>query len=121
MTATTQGRRGLLVCGAFIVILGGVGLRIAAATTNLWHDEVWSLWLLHGVRSPTEILTAVHHDNNHPVNSLFLYVIGERGSWLVYRLLSIAAGGGAIRGMAAGRLTIRGMAARSSVVHGFRR
>src|SRR6188768_1399252 len=96
VTATTQGRRGLLVCGAFIVILGGVGLRIAAATTNLWHDEVWSLWLLHGVRSPTEILTAVHHDNNHPVNSLFLYVIGERGSWLVYRLLSIAAGGGAI-------------------------
>ncbi|HXK34183.1 MAG TPA: glycosyltransferase family 39 protein [Dehalococcoidia bacterium] len=87
--------RGLAAVAA-VVVVGGLGLRLAAASTNLWQDEVWSLWLLGRVTAPADVFTAVHHDNNHPLNSLFLYALGERQSWLLYRLLALASGAGAI-------------------------
>ncbi len=38
------------------------------------------------------MFTAIHHDNNHHLNSLYLYFVRESASWILYRLHVIAAG-----------------------------
>ena len=80
---------GVLVC------LGTV-LRVQASFTELWQDEIWSLILLRDVTSPIDIVTKIHESNNHILNSLFLYFLGDHTSWLPYRLLSLVSGIGSI-------------------------
>ena len=77
--------------------LGGIvavcaAVRFAAARNDLWLDEVWSLRLVQQVHSAAEIVTRLWHDNNHPLNSLWLYLVGpEQPAWK-YRLLAWATG-----------------------------
>ena len=77
--------------GAVVLFLAllGVVLRCAATRGELWLDELWSLELLRGVTNPLDILVRVRHDNNHPLNSLWLWFLGEpRPAW-AYRLPSL--------------------------------
>jgi hypothetical protein len=76
--------------GAVVVASGAV--RLACACNDLWLDEIWSLRLVQTLHSPTEILTQLRHDNNHPLNSLWLYLLGPGRSEWVYRLLSVVTG-----------------------------
>jgi len=70
-----------------LVAVFGVG-RFAGLCNDLWLDEIWSLRLVQQLRSPAEILTRLWHDNNHPLNSLWLYLVGpDQPAW-AYRLLS---------------------------------
>jgi hypothetical protein len=71
-------------------------LRLACARGDLWLDEIWSLRLVAQVRHPWEILTAIRHDNNHPLNSLYLYLVGPGAPAWAYRLLSVAAGSASV-------------------------
>ena len=48
------------------------------------------------VSMPWEILTRCHSDNNHPLNSLCLYVLGEQRHWFAYRVPSLLAGVGTV-------------------------
>src|SRR5262249_34148389 len=60
---------------------------------DFWFDEAWSALLVReGVGSPLDILTRLHVDNNHPLNSLFLYALGDRSAWIVYRIPSLLFG-----------------------------
>lgn len=66
-------------------------IRLTCARNDLWLDEIWSLRLLESVRSPLQILT-IRHDNNHPLNSLALYVLmPAQADWL-YRLFPLVTG-----------------------------
>lgn len=62
------------------------------AAGELWLDEVLSLQWARNAASPVEILTLYRHDNNHPLNTLWLYAVGEGRSELVYRALSMVSG-----------------------------
>lgn len=72
--------------GGVVAIFGAV--RFACACNDLWLDEIWSLRLVQPLHSPAEILTQLRHDNNHPLNSLWLYLLGPGQAEWAYRLLS---------------------------------
>ena len=75
-----------VVCGVFAAV------RFACLFNDLWMDEIWSLDLLRTIHSPGEILSVLRHDNNHPLNSLFLYLLMPATHEWTYRLLSWATG-----------------------------
>lgn len=67
-------------------------LRLAGVFTDFWLDEIWSLDLAASLHSPWEVFTKLHIDNNHYLNTLFMYLLGERADWRWYRLLSLLTG-----------------------------
>jgi hypothetical protein len=42
------------------------------------------------------VFTAIHHDNNHYLNTLYLYAVGATPVWLTYRIPAIVAGVGSV-------------------------
>ena len=71
---------------AIVAVFGAV--RLGCAWNDLWLDEIWSLRLVQALHSPAEIVTRLWHDNNHPLNSLWLYLLGPGQAEGAYRLLS---------------------------------
>ena len=86
-----MGRRGVGVALAGCAL--GFVLRWFAAQTDPWLDEIWTFELLGQILFPTDVLFEIHHSNNHPLNTLILYALGEGGAdfWW-YRLHTLAAG-----------------------------
>jgi hypothetical protein len=78
---------GILVCASMIYI---------AARGDLWLDEIWSIFFAESAKSPWDIISLYKHDNNHVLNTLYLYVIGKQDHLVYYRLLSIVAGIGSL-------------------------
>lgn len=78
--------------GWAVIVVGFALVRLTGLFNNLWLDEVWSLRMVQSIHSPWEILTKLQHDNNHPLNSLYLYVVQPAGADWVYRLFSWLAG-----------------------------
>lgn len=79
----------LAICFAFL--LSSV-LIITAARGDLWLDEIWSLLFVRASHSVADLFVRFHHDNNHLLNSLFLYYAGERKTLFVYRLFAVFSG-----------------------------
>lgn len=78
---------GILVCAIMICI---------AARGDLWLDEIWSIFFAESAKSPWDIISLYQHDNNHVLNTLYLYVIGKQDHLVLYRLLSVVAGVGSL-------------------------
>jgi hypothetical protein len=72
--------------------LVAAGIRVAAANGDLWFDEIWSLALISNAHSAADVLLRLHHDNNHHLNSLYLYLLGDGHTALAYRGASLLAG-----------------------------
>ncbi|WFP60815.1 MULTISPECIES: hypothetical protein [unclassified Mesorhizobium] len=72
--------------------MAGLVLRLLGARGDLWLDEIWSLTLLKPLTSIDQIFWRVNHDNNHFLNSFYLYLVGPDTSPLIQRGLSIALG-----------------------------
>ena len=64
-------------------------VRIIAAHNDLWLDEIISLQIAKAVKTPWQIFSAVHSDNNHHLNTLYLYFVRAQDSAPVYRYLSL--------------------------------
>lgn len=90
------------------IALAGLVLRLLGARGDLWVDEIWSLELLQPLTSIDQIFWRINHDNNHFLNSIYLYLVGPDASPLLQRGLSIALGVGSIVAAAA---TARGRSA----------
>lgn len=75
------------------LVVGAV-LRIAASLNDLWLDEIWTLWMLgREVDQPLDILRgAMRHDNNHLLNSVWMYAVGPHRPGIVYRGPAVLAG-----------------------------
>ncbi|TJV69057.1 MAG: hypothetical protein E5X76_26350 [Mesorhizobium sp.] len=86
-----------------IAVIGVAGfvLRVLGARGDLWVDEIWSLALLEPLTSIDQIFWRINHDNNHFINSIFLYLVGADATPLLQRGLSIALGVGAVFAAAA--------------------
>ena len=84
--------RGVLVGMTAVLVIVGALLRVLAAQGELWLDELWSFRLVHTLDGPGGIFTSLHHDNNHHLNSLYLWFVVESPVWILYRLHAVAAG-----------------------------
>ncbi len=69
-----------------LVVATGVLIRVRAAFNDLWMDEIWSLELVRELHSAFGVFTQTHHDNNHYLNNLFIYFLGQHGDWPGYRI-----------------------------------
>ncbi len=67
----------------------GLILRSLAMGGELWLDEVWSLLKVSDLTSPIEIITKVKHDNNHILNSLWMWLWEPSQSPLIFRAPSL--------------------------------
>lgn len=83
---------GLVASGLFLALL----LLTICSQGDLWLDEIWSLSFAENASSWQEIFTKYHHDNNHLINTLYLYLIGPQKHFFLYRLLSIISGVGSL-------------------------
>lgn len=75
-----------------LIVVVGLALRLLGARGDLWLDEIWSLALLKPLTSIDQIFWRVNHDNNHFLNSIYLYLVGPDASPPIQRGLSVAFG-----------------------------
>lgn len=80
----------------FFVVVGAALLRVAASRGDFWLDEIWSWTFARQAASALDIFTRFPHDNNHILNTLFLYFLGDQRHWIVYRIPSVLAGVGTV-------------------------
>ena len=90
--AAPKRRFGALAAWTAVAALVGLGLRILGARGDYWQDEIWTFFLLRGVHSPLGIFLDLSADNNHFLNTLYLYAVGEDATPLVARAFPILLG-----------------------------
>ena len=96
-------RRGLALVGWPLIALvaAGLALRLFLSRAPLWNDEIWSILNLRSLNSPAGVLWGLSHDNNHFLNSLWLWgVTPFTADPTALRLVSILAGAATIPVMA---------------------
>ena len=85
----------MAVCAALLAL--ATVIRVFGALNDLWLDEVWSLKWVGAITAPWQVFTGIHHDNNHYLMTLWMYLLGPwQRFWIVYRIPSIAAGIGTV-------------------------
>jgi hypothetical protein len=86
--------RGLSPVFLILALLIGLAaiVRVIATCNDLWLDELISLRIANAVKTPWQILSGVHNDNNHYLNTLFLYFVRKQNYAPLYRYLSVAWG-----------------------------
>ncbi|MBI5453814.1 MAG: hypothetical protein HY956_04220, partial [Deltaproteobacteria bacterium] len=84
---------------ALILLIAAFGaLRVASALNDLYIDEIWSLHFASRASSVFDVFS-VRHDNNHILNTVYLYFAGSGSlfpsippTFIHQRLLSVVAG-----------------------------
>ena len=75
----------LLGLAAVLALIAGGCLRLRGIVGDLWLDEIWSLNNLKSVSSFFDIFTSLKTDNNHFLNSAYLYIVGDAAGPIIYR------------------------------------
>jgi hypothetical protein len=91
--ATASERLSPRVYALAIAVAMGLALllRLPALGSDLWIDEVWSWGIAQSLKSWREVFT-LESSNNHPLNTLWFYVVGDTNSAWIYRSVSLVAG-----------------------------
>jgi hypothetical protein len=79
-----------------IIVFVAAILRIPGLFTDFWLDEIWTLKIVLGMDSAWDVFTEVRHSNNHHLNTLFFYALGDLQTWPLYRIHSLLAGIGSV-------------------------
>jgi len=89
-------RRVYMAVAALLAVFGI--LRVLAAFGDFYVDEIWSFYFARQMNSVLDAF-ALNHDNNHILNTLYLYIVGgkpfflaEKPAFIPHRLLSIITG-----------------------------
>jgi len=77
---------------AAAIILVATSVFVICARGELWFDEVLSLQWAKNASTPWQLVTDYRHDNNHLLNSLWLWLVGIKAPELVLRALAVASG-----------------------------
>lgn len=85
---------GSLVAAATILI-GAALLRLTGLWSDLWLDELWSRRVAIAMTSATDAFT-LHHEINHHLSTIWLYLAGPDASAAMYRLPSYLCGVAAV-------------------------
>jgi hypothetical protein len=91
-TPSISPRLGLPALSIIVVTLAGLVLRLFAARGELWLDEIWSLQNLEKIHSVGDIFWGMSQDNNHFLNSLWLWIVGPHALPLIIRLEALVCG-----------------------------
>jgi hypothetical protein len=83
------------VVSGVILVAAGI-IRFYASLGDFWFDEIWSWNFAGNVLTDWDILASIHHDNNHHLNTWFMYLLGQNWHWTVYRIPSVLAGIGTV-------------------------
>jgi hypothetical protein len=86
----------------FGVLVLAALVRAPGLLTELWLDEIRALANVSSIDSVLGVFNAIHHDSNHWLTSLWLFVLGPEAPFWLYRLPSFLAGLAAV--LAAGWL-----------------
>lgn len=84
------------------VVLVALALRLPGLWTDFWLDEIWALQNVGSLSSALGVVTDIHHDSNHWLMSLWMYLVGPEAPFWLYRWPSLVAGLGTV--LAAGWL-----------------
>ncbi|HEX7476449.1 MAG TPA: glycosyltransferase family 39 protein [Polyangiales bacterium] len=76
---------------AGLILVVGLALRVAAAAGDFGIDEISSMRIAALLQGPLAAFR-VRHDNNHILNTMWLYWLGADHAAVVYRAPSILAG-----------------------------
>lgn len=90
--ASRQSSFSSLGIAATAMLVAALALRILAARGTLWLDELWSLMLIDEAKARHDLFWILSADNNHSLNTLYLYLVGADAPVLLQRALSIALG-----------------------------
>jgi hypothetical protein len=63
---------------------------------SFWLDEAWSHAMATQAESVSALFTGFRHDNNHLLNTVYLYAVDDAvgsGHWIAYRVPALLAGG----------------------------
>jgi hypothetical protein len=92
---------------AVIGLVTGIAavLRLVGTRGDLWLDEIWTLILLEPISWVGQIIWGINNDNNHFLNSIYLFAVGADASPMVQRGFSVVLGTMAVA--AAGLASIR--------------
>jgi hypothetical protein len=74
------------------ILLAAALIRLPALRTQLWLDEVWSLDFARGAKTLSALLFQLHHDNNNPLNTWWLWSVSGATDFAIFRLASFVAG-----------------------------
>ena len=97
-----------LACGLVAAALGlGAVLRAIPCWNDFWLDEIWTYFSVRNLTSPLAVFSAIHHSNNHHLNTLIFYWIGDTPHWAAYRIPSLVSGTASVA-LAAGFAARRG-------------
>lgn len=76
-----------------LLFLAAVIVRILAVRGDFVMDEIWSLRLVtENVHRLTDIIFKIKHDNNHILNSIWIYILGPQQVWQLYRIPAVIGG-----------------------------
>ncbi len=87
----------LFLLAAALIVLAGAALRLVLCRGDLLFDEIWSMYhLFYDPRTLCQhwwdVFWRIHHDNNHYLNSLYLWFLGPHQPYWLYRMQSAAFG-----------------------------
>jgi hypothetical protein len=74
------------------ILLLALILRVLGARGELWLDELWSLRLIDEMRARHDFFWGLAVDNNHYLNTLWLWIVGADAPVLLQRALSVLLG-----------------------------
>jgi hypothetical protein len=80
-----------LLLGFLISLAVALLVRIVSARGELWLDEIWSLHLVDEIKRG-DVLPSIATDNNHYLNTLYLWLVGPDQPPLNIRAFSILVG-----------------------------
>jgi hypothetical protein len=80
----------VLAIAGIAVVAGGV--RARGLFSDFWLDEIWSLNGALAARSWQDVFLHINLDNNHHLNTLYLFAMGDGASAVQYRLLAFVCG-----------------------------
>ncbi|MCB0331054.1 MAG: hypothetical protein KDD70_15390, partial [Bdellovibrionales bacterium] len=66
----------------------GVATRIVGILEPLWLDEIWTILAVERLASWHEIFTVYRIDNNHPLQSLWVFFVRSFDNPVLYRVFS---------------------------------
>lgn len=73
-----------------LLLFVGVIYRVLGMRGALWLDELWALEWARSLPDVKAIFTGYYSENNHFLQSAWLFVVQESGSSVVHRLFSFA-------------------------------
>lgn len=87
------GSRRVLFAFGIVGFVISAALILAGARGELWFDELMSLSVAERAQGPWDIVTKHRFDNNHVLNTVYLYALGPQwNSAYLYRALALFSG-----------------------------